>query len=525
MIIKKITINNFGKLHQKQMEFSPGINVIYGENEAGKSTLQQFLKSMMFGLEKKRGRASSSDPYQKYEPWDAPAYFSGKMIFETGARQFLLERNFYSKETASRLVNLEDGEELSVEQGDLRMLLGGISSAAYENTYCISQQQFRPGKELEQLLADAKSQETGSGDGSFQLSIALDALEDRRRTYEQQRGQLERKRTEEVLRMTAEEETRSQVIKELREQIERQKQRGDVWKQQESSKQKEEKEAVLPAESAEQKVRFFQPLLVFGILGFFLKDLIRGQFEIPKSVDHLLAALFVVMIAVGLGMLIHNRRKRMLSSDPEAAREHASSDPAALQEAVSLERAAEGLKDAMREQELSLENIRQQKAEKEMAGFEERKLKKQSEAAVLARDTILRLSREMQSDQEDRIREHMSEILARMTSGKYDDLILNDKRQVQVRQDRKERKPEAYSEATMQQMYFAYRMASGACLNKEENLPFLLDEAFAAYDEIRLQKTLGWLSEQPHQIFIFTCRRLEAELLREQGIPFLEVSL
>ena len=131
MIIKEVNIGKFGKLENQKYQFAPRINVIYGANESGKSTLMQFLKAMLFGLEKTRVR-KTLDTYNRYEPWDTPAYFYGSMIFETGQQQFLLERNFYYKEKRARLVNIRDGEELSVEYGDLDMLLGNVSAAAYE---------------------------------------------------------------------------------------------------------------------------------------------------------------------------------------------------------------------------------------------------------------------------------------------------------------------------------------------------------------------------------------------------------
>ena len=127
MIIRQAEIQKFGKLEKEQYRFSPQINIIYGPNESGKSTLMQFLKAMMYGLEKSRVR-KTLDTYKKYEPWDAPAYFAGSMFFETGEQQFLLERNFYYKEKSTRLVNIRDGEELSVECGDLDMLLGNVSA-------------------------------------------------------------------------------------------------------------------------------------------------------------------------------------------------------------------------------------------------------------------------------------------------------------------------------------------------------------------------------------------------------------
>lgn len=56
MIIRQAEIQKFGKLEKEQYRFSPQINIIYGPNESGKSTLMQFLKAMMYGLEKSRVR-------------------------------------------------------------------------------------------------------------------------------------------------------------------------------------------------------------------------------------------------------------------------------------------------------------------------------------------------------------------------------------------------------------------------------------------------------------------------------------
>ena len=61
MQIKKIRIRNFGQFHNREFTFAPGLNVIYGENESGKTTLHTFLVSMLFGLEKSRGRGAKQD--------------------------------------------------------------------------------------------------------------------------------------------------------------------------------------------------------------------------------------------------------------------------------------------------------------------------------------------------------------------------------------------------------------------------------------------------------------------------------
>ena len=58
MIIKDIQLINFGKFNHKAMPLEQGLNIIYGENEAGKTTLHTFIRGMLFGIEKQRGKAS-----------------------------------------------------------------------------------------------------------------------------------------------------------------------------------------------------------------------------------------------------------------------------------------------------------------------------------------------------------------------------------------------------------------------------------------------------------------------------------
>ena len=52
MKIKEIGIDGFGKFHDYHTELSEGIQVIYGNNETGKTTLRQFMFHMLFGLER-----------------------------------------------------------------------------------------------------------------------------------------------------------------------------------------------------------------------------------------------------------------------------------------------------------------------------------------------------------------------------------------------------------------------------------------------------------------------------------------
>ena len=78
-----VKIRQFGKLKEKEISFAPGINVIYGENESGKSTLHAFLRAMLFGMKRGRGRASRQDMFSRCEPWENPGNYGGILRFES----------------------------------------------------------------------------------------------------------------------------------------------------------------------------------------------------------------------------------------------------------------------------------------------------------------------------------------------------------------------------------------------------------------------------------------------------------
>ena len=96
MLIKKLQVNNFGKLKNKEIELKNGINVIYGENESGKSTLLDFIISMFYGINKNKNGKEISN-YDKYTPWE-DGEFSGKVLYELdNKKEFEVYRNFTKK--------------------------------------------------------------------------------------------------------------------------------------------------------------------------------------------------------------------------------------------------------------------------------------------------------------------------------------------------------------------------------------------------------------------------------------------
>lgn len=150
MIIKDIHLTNFGKFSHKYIPLEPGLNIIYGENEAGKTTLHTFIRGMLFGIEKQRGKASAKDTYSKYQPWDNPGNYQGMMRIESDGVNYRIERNFSKENKSFKVINEDLGVELTEEQ--IEQLFSGLDENCYYNTISISQLGSVTDKELETIL-------------------------------------------------------------------------------------------------------------------------------------------------------------------------------------------------------------------------------------------------------------------------------------------------------------------------------------------------------------------------------------
>ena len=75
MKIEKLNIYGFGKHENVTMDFGPGITVLYGLNEAGKTTIQQFILHILFGFPQRNSapfatnRNQAGSTVDKYILW------------------------------------------------------------------------------------------------------------------------------------------------------------------------------------------------------------------------------------------------------------------------------------------------------------------------------------------------------------------------------------------------------------------------------------------------------------------------
>lgn len=139
MKINSLHLTHFGCFHQKRMELQPGINVIYGENEAGKSTIHHFIGAMLFGVERLRGKGSKKDEYSRYQPWEQGKNYEGSMEITHEGRVYRLIRNFYREDEYFKIEQLDTGRQLFLTDGQMDTLIGGLNKTNFKNTLSISQ--------------------------------------------------------------------------------------------------------------------------------------------------------------------------------------------------------------------------------------------------------------------------------------------------------------------------------------------------------------------------------------------------
>ena len=96
MKINKIRINSYGKIKNKEIELNNNLNIIYGKNESGKSTILNFIFNILYGTQKNKNGKEISD-YEKYKPWNSDE-FSGKITYELDNRnKYEIYREFKKK--------------------------------------------------------------------------------------------------------------------------------------------------------------------------------------------------------------------------------------------------------------------------------------------------------------------------------------------------------------------------------------------------------------------------------------------
>ena len=179
MQIDRIKINNYGNLKNKEIELKSNINIIYGKNESGKSTLLNFIVSTFYGISKnKRGKEISD--FDKYIPWYGEE-FSGKLEYKLDDnKKYEVYREFRKKNPnifneekidISKQFNIDKnkGNEFFYEQTK-------IDQELFLSTIIVNQQEVKLEKQEQNILIQKLANLIQTGDDNVSYKRAIDRI-------------------------------------------------------------------------------------------------------------------------------------------------------------------------------------------------------------------------------------------------------------------------------------------------------------------------------------------------------------
>lgn len=136
-------------------------------------------------------------------------------------------------------------------------------------------------------------------------------------------------------------------------------------------------------------------------------------------------------------------------------------------------------------------------------------------AVALAQERIRELAGSIYHESGAEFAGEVSAILSMLTDGRYSRISLDERMLVQLNTPDRLLTLEQVSCSTMQQVYFALRLASAGLLSGGADLPLILDEPFVMYDDERLERALRLLSGSAWQVILFTSQRRELDILSQ----------
>ena len=179
MKINNLKINSYGKLKDKEINLKNGINLVYGPNEAGKSTLIKFIINSFYGISKNKKGKEISD-FDKYKPWQGEE-FSGKVEYELDDNsKYEIYRDFSKKnpkifnesmEDISKEFNIDKnrGNEFFYEQTK-------IDEDLFLSTLAINQNEVKLEDQSQNFLVQKIANLAQTGDDNTSFKRVIDRL-------------------------------------------------------------------------------------------------------------------------------------------------------------------------------------------------------------------------------------------------------------------------------------------------------------------------------------------------------------
>ena len=596
MKIDYLKVNGFGKLENKEIEFGKKINVIYGENEAGKTTLLKCILSMLYGVSSNKNGKDISEKEQ-YKPWKN-AEFSGKMKYELdNGEKIEVFRDFSKRnpkitnefsEDITNTFNIDKhmGNNFFYEQTKIdkdMLLITGL----------VEQKESILGDKEQNLLTQKIANILTSGEENISYKKAIEKL------------------NKELVEKIGNDRTTGRPINIINEKIEKLKENINKINDEEEkvSNLKQEKELVKKQiEKIENELIDLRKVKDIKLqenvekekLGV-KKELLKEYDEkleklneqvkakdkdVQKSLNIILSVIFIVLSAIvfyinklaglltfGIFIAIYLpviliRKNSKNQEEKLKQKEIKNLRKSKLEKETEIEETEKTICDNVNREmienvnntglrTLDLKTVENRIAQEEQnlsnskihlntIGIEEKRIGQDLEKKVeieealektleekndleteerrikLAKEMLEQAYIKMKNEITPKFTSNLSKIASKISNNKYSNIKFNDNDGLTVELENGEYvKCDRLSTGTIEQLYLALRLSAFEEIT-EEKIPIILDEAFAYYDNIRLENILSYLNNYytDNQILIFTCTDREKQILDRLKIEY-----
>lgn len=602
MKIKNLKINGFGKLKDKEIELQDSINIIYGKNEAGKSTLLKYIISMFYGLSKNKNGGTIPE-IEKYEPWEVED-FSGKITYELdNKKKFEVYRDFKKKNPKIYNENLEDiSKEFNIDKtkgNEFFYEQTGLEEEIFVSSIITKQAEVKLNEKEQNTLIQKISNILGTGEDNTSYTTILNKLkkklndevgtsntkerpinivENKIKQLQLEKQELEKYHTYKFdidERIIEKKESIDKLNKELevlrnanieKERLKEKEHRIninqemidsfdiDIDKLQSERKKIKKEEKVKKVSKTEIIVSLVLAIIVTIIevlidniivkisagivLIIYLIYLLIKNNNIKKSKQEVIRK--QKEIDNKINILEQNKEKQLIELAKIKEEYENDMNKIKINKGISnLDNILELIDNKQRrinEENIELHTLNIDnnnvipKLEKLVNIEEELKTLEEEEIELSnKRENIKRTLKyleiaynKMKEQITPKFTEELSKAMEKISNEKYKNVRINTNGEIIVEQENGEYiNAENLSIGTIDQLYLSLRLATIKEISKE-NMPIILDEAFAYYDDNRLENILKYLSNEYNnkQVVIFTCTNREKEILEKMQIKY-----
>lgn len=178
VMIKRVNIEFFAGIKGKSLDFTRGFNLIYGKNEEGKSSIENFIKIWLYGIDS-RGR----NERKKYMPLTGEK-ISGELLLVFKGKGYIIKRTFGTskKEDTCEILDEITGETIEIEyKNEPGKYFFGINLATFVKTLFISQLGVMVSKDKEEEIMEKITNIYNSGDENTSVRKIIEKLEKRKK--------------------------------------------------------------------------------------------------------------------------------------------------------------------------------------------------------------------------------------------------------------------------------------------------------------------------------------------------------